>query len=340
MIWTIVCFLITFYVLKKFAFGRIQHTIDERRKRIREALDEADRARTEAQKLVEEHRATMAQARGQAEEILAEARKVAESQRRRLRDELEEDRQRRLEETSRQIEAETARALQAIRSEVADLTVIATQKVTGKVLDAADHKRLIDEAIGELDFSALPGEPELGMAVVARTYARALFEAAQNEGRIEPVRDELATFVQAVDEVPELRALIRNPELDPPTKAAALDAVLEGADELVRNFVRVVAEKGRAAQLDEILREYEALVAAEEHILNVELTTAYELSDDDAVAIVQQIEKASGRRVEAARTVDPDLIGGLVLKAGSLEVDSSVRGRLERLRRDLAHAST
>jgi F-type H+-transporting ATPase subunit delta len=178
------------------------------------------------------------------------------------------------------------------------------------------------------------------MAVVARTYARALFEAAKDAGRVAEVRDELAMFVEAVDEVPELRALIRNPELDPPTKAAALDAVLEGADELVRNFVRLVAEKGRAEQLDEILREYEALVAAEENILNVELTTAYELSDDDAVAIVQQIEKASGRHVEAARTVDPDLIGGLVLKAGSLEVDSSVRGRLERLRRDLAHAST
>jgi F-type H+-transporting ATPase subunit delta len=178
------------------------------------------------------------------------------------------------------------------------------------------------------------------MAVVARTYARALFGAAKDAGRVAEVRDELAMFVEAVDEVRELRALIRNPELDPPTKAAALDAVLEGADELLRNFVRVVTEKGRAAQLDEILREYEALVAAEEHILNVELTTAYELSDDDAVAIVQQIEKASGRRVEAARTVDPDLIGGLVLKAGSLEVDSSVRGRLDRLRRDLAHAST
>jgi F-type H+-transporting ATPase subunit delta len=178
------------------------------------------------------------------------------------------------------------------------------------------------------------------MAVVARTYARALFEAAKDAGRVAEVRDELAMFVEAVDEVPELRALIRNPELDPPTKAAALDAVLEGADELVRNFVRLVAEKGRASQLDEILHEYEAFVAAEEHILNVELTTAYELSDDDAAAIVQQIEKASGRRVEAARTVDPDLIGGLVLKAGSLEVDSSVRGRLERLRRDLAHAST
>jgi F-type H+-transporting ATPase subunit delta len=178
------------------------------------------------------------------------------------------------------------------------------------------------------------------MAVVARTYARALFEAAKDARRIDEVRDQLATFVEAVDEVPELRSLIRNPELDPPTKAAALDAVLEGSDELIRNFVRVVTEKGRAAQLDEIAREYEALVAAEEQILSVELTTAYELSDDEAAAIVKQIEDASGQRVEAARTVDPDLIGGLVLKAGSLEVDSSVRGRLDRLRRDLAHAST
>jgi F-type H+-transporting ATPase subunit delta len=178
------------------------------------------------------------------------------------------------------------------------------------------------------------------MAVVARTYARALFDAAKDAGRIEPVRDELVTFVEAVDEVPELRSLIRNPELDPLTKATALDAVLEDADELIRNFVRVVTEKGRAAQLDEIAREYEALVAAEEQILSVELTTAYELSDEEATAIVQQIEQASGRRVEAARTVDPNLIGGLVLKAGSLEVDSSIRGRLDRLRRDLAHAST
>jgi len=178
------------------------------------------------------------------------------------------------------------------------------------------------------------------MAVVARTYARALFEAAKDKGRIEPVRDELTTFVDAVEEVPELKSLIRNPELDPRTKATALDAVLEGADELIRNFIRVVTEKGRAAQLDEIAREYEGLVAAEEQILSVELTTAYELSDDEASAIVKQIEEASGQRVEAARTVDPDLIGGLVLKAGSLEVDSSVRGRLDRLRRDLAHAST
>ena len=178
------------------------------------------------------------------------------------------------------------------------------------------------------------------MAVVARTYARALFEAARERGRVDEVREELASFLEAVEEVPELRAVILNPELDPPQKAAALEAVLAEADELLRNFVRVVSEKGRAPMLDEIGREYELLVAAEEKILSVELTTAYELSDDEAAAIVKQIEDASGRRVEAERTVDPDLIGGLVLKAGSLEVDSSVRGRLDRLRRELAHATT
>ena len=179
------------------------------------------------------------------------------------------------------------------------------------------------------------------MAVVARTYARALFEAAKEQGRIDEVRAELDSFLQAVDEVPELRAVIRNPELDPLEKSAALQAVLAEADELVRNFIRVVTEKGRAPMLDEIVREYELFVAADEKILSVQLTTAYELSDDEAAAIVKQIEDASGRRVEAARSVDPKLIGGLVLKAGSLEVDSSVRGRLDRLRRELAqHATT
>jgi F-type H+-transporting ATPase subunit delta len=178
------------------------------------------------------------------------------------------------------------------------------------------------------------------VAVVARTYARALFEAAKEKGRIDEVREELEWFLTAIDEVPELRSLIRNPELDPPEKAKALAAVLAEADELVRNFVRLVTEKGRAPMLDEIVREYELLVAAEDQILSVELTTAYELSDEEAAVIVKQIEEASGRRVEAGRTVDPDLIGGLVLRAGSLEVDSSVKGRLDRLRRELAHAST
>jgi F-type H+-transporting ATPase subunit b len=155
MVWTIVCFAITFWVLKRVAFKRIQEAIDERRDRIRRSLDEADKARVEARKLLEEHRALIGQARGQAEEILSEARRVAESQRQRVKEETEADRQRRLEETKRQIEAETHRALQQIRAEVAELTLVATTKVTGKVLDDADHRRLIEDAIKDLDFSML-----------------------------------------------------------------------------------------------------------------------------------------------------------------------------------------
>ena len=155
MIWTLVCFAITFFVLRKYAFGPIQGVIDERRERIRRTLEEADNARDEARRLLEEHRALVAQARGDAESILAEARRVADAQRDRVREETEADRQRRLEETKRQIEAETQRALGLIRTEVAELTLIATAKVTGKVLDSDDQRRLIEEAIGELDFSVL-----------------------------------------------------------------------------------------------------------------------------------------------------------------------------------------
>jgi F-type H+-transporting ATPase subunit b len=157
MIWTLVCFGITFFVLKRFAFGPIQRIIDERRQRIRQSLEEADRARDEARRLLEEHRALMHEARGQAEEILSEARRVGDAQRDRLREELEAERQRRIEDTRKQVEAETRRALEQLRKEVAELTVIATSRVTGKVLDDKDHRRLIDEAIGELDFSVLEG---------------------------------------------------------------------------------------------------------------------------------------------------------------------------------------
>ncbi len=155
MIWTIVCFLITLYVLKRFAFGPIQKMIDDRSDRIRRAIAEADHAREEARALLDEHRKLIGQARHEAEEIRGEVRRDAESMRERVRDEIEADRQRRLDETKRQIEAETARSLAQIRQEVAELTLLAASKVTGKVLDSADQRRLIDEAIASLDFSRL-----------------------------------------------------------------------------------------------------------------------------------------------------------------------------------------
>ena len=155
MIWTIVCFLIALFVLKKYAFGPIQKMIDERREQIRRSIEEADNARKEARQLLEEHKALMQEARGEAEQIIAEARKTRESMELRMREETEAERQRRLEETRREIAAETVRALEQIRAEVADLTLEATAIVVGKKLDSDGDRELISQAIGSLDFSRL-----------------------------------------------------------------------------------------------------------------------------------------------------------------------------------------
>ena len=177
------------------------------------------------------------------------------------------------------------------------------------------------------------------MSVVHRTYARALYDAAREAGRTRVVRDEVVDFVEATRQVPELRELLRNPQVDPRAKASAVEAVLGQADPLVRNFLRLLVEKGRAADLDEIGEELSRLVDAEERRVTVGLTTAVELSDDEVREILGRIEQASGLKVEATRRVDPDLIGGVVLQAGTLRVDASVRGRLQRLRQELVTRS-
>lgn len=177
------------------------------------------------------------------------------------------------------------------------------------------------------------------MAVAHRMYARALFQAAQDAGRLDTVAGDLAELAGAMDDVPELRAFLRNPQLEPAEKGAVLEQVVTDGDELVRNFVRLVAEKGRAGEIAEISAELDALVAQAENRLAVELTTAHELSDDEAQSIVRAIETASGRTIEATRTVDPSLIGGIVLQIGTHRADGSVRGRLERLRHELATAT-
>ena len=173
------------------------------------------------------------------------------------------------------------------------------------------------------------------MAVAQRMYARALFEAARGQDRVDVAREQLAQLADALEETPELEAFLANPQLDPGAKAGVLEEVTEGGDPIVRNFVRLVASKGRGGQLRAIAEEFEAIVDREQGRLNVELTTAYALSEDEARGIVAKIERASGRTVEASRSVDPDLIGGMILQAGSLRVDASVRGRIDRLRREL-----
>lgn len=173
------------------------------------------------------------------------------------------------------------------------------------------------------------------MAVAHRTYARSLFEAAKEANRLERAQEELADFVATVDQVPELKSVLESPELDSRAKAALLEQVLGDADELVRNFLLLLAEKGRSGEVTEIAREFEGLVAREQGILDVELTTAVELSEADFDQLVDRIGTASGRRVRASRAVDPTLVGGLVLEVGSRRLDASIRGRLDRLRQQL-----
>jgi F-type H+-transporting ATPase subunit delta len=152
------------------------------------------------------------------------------------------------------------------------------------------------------------------------------------------VNEALSDFATAIEETPELRAVLRNPQLDPKAKAEILSDLVGEDEPLFRNFLLLVAEKGRAGEIEEIGREFERLMAREDRRLTVELITARELSDTEAGAIVAQIEEQAGRKIEATRSVDPALIGGFVLEAGSYRVDASVRGRLERLRTDLVRS--
>lgn len=173
------------------------------------------------------------------------------------------------------------------------------------------------------------------MATASRIYARALYDAVAAQGGVASARADLEQLAAAIEGSPELAAFLANPQVEPASKASALDDLSEGADPLVRNALRLVASRGRASELRAIVRSFEEIVDRAERRLVVELQTAQPLTDEEAAAIVRRIEEASGRTVEATRSVDPSLVGGLVLQAGSLRADASVRGRLERLRRDL-----
>ena len=157
MIWTVVLFLITMWVLSKVAFPKIQEALDKRAKTIAESIDAAEKQRKESDELLEEYRGRLAEAREQADDIMARARKAAETAEQEATTAGKEKRDELVAQAQREIEAETRRSLESIRKEVADLTVLATEKVTRKTLSAEDQKRLVEEALGEVDFSALSG---------------------------------------------------------------------------------------------------------------------------------------------------------------------------------------
>jgi F-type H+-transporting ATPase subunit b len=162
MVWTLLVFGISMYILGKFAFPRIAEALDRRQKAIEDSIDAAEQTRREADQILSEYRERLAEARGQADDIVARARKTGEAAENEIVAEARAKREDMMEQTRRDIEAETRRAIQAIRAEVADLTVLATEKVARKSLTADDQKRLVDEALSELDFASLAGEERAG----------------------------------------------------------------------------------------------------------------------------------------------------------------------------------
>jgi F-type H+-transporting ATPase subunit b len=162
MIWTLLAFGISYFILRKYAFPRIAEALDKRRRAIEESIEAAARAREEADQLLQEYRERLREAREQAEDIVVRARRASERVQEESKLEARKEREQLMERTRRDIEAETRRSLDQIRKEVASLTVIATEKVTRKTLDDDDHQRLIREALEEFDFSRLPGADENG----------------------------------------------------------------------------------------------------------------------------------------------------------------------------------
>jgi F-type H+-transporting ATPase subunit b len=158
MIWTLLVFGISMYLLYKFAFPRISEALDRRQRAIEDSIDTAERIRREADEVLAEYRERLAEARNQADEIVARARRTGEAAENEIIAEARAKREEMMEQTRRDIEAETRRAIQEIRAEVAGLTVLATEKVARKTLTADDQKRLVDEALAELDFASLSGE--------------------------------------------------------------------------------------------------------------------------------------------------------------------------------------
>jgi F-type H+-transporting ATPase subunit b len=162
MVWTLLLFGISMYVLAKLAFPRISEALDKRQRAIEESIDHADEVRKQADELLSEYRERLNEARSQAEEIVNRARSAAETHEREAKEEAKATREQQMEQTRRDIESETRRAIQEIRREVADLTVAATEKVTRKTLTEEDQRRLVEDALSELDFSALSSSASEG----------------------------------------------------------------------------------------------------------------------------------------------------------------------------------
>jgi F-type H+-transporting ATPase subunit delta len=176
------------------------------------------------------------------------------------------------------------------------------------------------------------------MEEIAQVYARSLFEVAEERDRIDVVRDQLGQFTDALAESRELELFFFSPYFSTEEKKEGLDKAVEGADEIVRNFLAVLIENHRMPALMRVRREYERLWQEANKMLPVQVTSAVALDEAVTRQIGEEIGRQTGRRVELTTTVDPDVLGGIVLRVGNSILDASIRTRLERLRKQVAGA--
>ena len=177
------------------------------------------------------------------------------------------------------------------------------------------------------------------MEEIARVYARALFEVATEHDKLDVVREQLGQFADALHDNRELQVFFFSPYFSTEEKKDGLAKVIEGAEPAVLNFLELLVEKHRMPAIFRIRREYDELWEHENKMLPVEITSAIELDDEIARRIGEQIGEQTGQRVELTKTVDPDIIGGLVLRVGNSILDASIRNRLDNLRKNVASAA-
>src|SRR3954466_579248 len=177
------------------------------------------------------------------------------------------------------------------------------------------------------------------MEEIAQVYARSLFEVAKENDELDEIHDQLGEFADTLDKSRELQVFFFSPYFSSEEKKDGIDKVIEGANEHFLNFLKLVAERHRVPAIFRIRREFDELWRQENRLLEVRVTSAKPLDDDVRRSIGQRIEEQTGQRIDLDANVDPDVIGGLVLRVGNKVMDASVRGRLERLRREVARAA-
>src|SRR5690242_19409032 len=177
------------------------------------------------------------------------------------------------------------------------------------------------------------------MEEIVEVYARSLFEVAMEQNQLDEIHDELGEFSDVLSKNRKLQLFFFSPYFSSEEKKDGVAKVIEGGNEYFVRFLELLAEKHRLPVLFRIRREFDALWAKEQKLLEVSVTSAVKLDEETVTGIGKKIEEQTGNRVELASHVDPDLIGGLVIRVGNLVLDASVRNRLERLRRQVARAA-